>query len=81
MTRRRLWVRRLVRGVGTLAVGALLGFLVPTVAADLTPKPEVAQARVPESPVARKFIDAFVADDQATLKGTPKKMSAERWYS
>ena len=67
MTRRRVWVRRLFRGVGTLAIGALLGFLIPTISADLTPEPEVAQARVAESPVAREFIDAFVADDQPTL--------------
>ena len=45
---------------------ALLGFLVPTIAQDLTPKPE-AQARTAESPVARQFIAAYVADDQATL--------------
>jgi hypothetical protein len=67
MRRRRVWVRRIGRGVATVAVGALLGFLVPMVAADLAPQPEVAQERVAESPVARQFIDAFVADDQAAL--------------
>ena len=67
MTRRRVWVRRLARGIGTVAVGALLGFLIPTISADLTPEPEIAQQRVAESPVARRFIDAFVADDQPTL--------------
>lgn len=49
-----------------MAVGALLGFLVPTIAADLSPKPE-AQAVVPESPLARRFINAFTADDQGAL--------------
>ena len=67
--RRTIWFTRLTRGVATIAVGALLGFLGPTIAADLAPKEEVAQERVAESPVARQFIDAFVADDQIALKG------------
>jgi len=66
MRRRGVWRRRLGRAGATLAIGALIGFLVPTVTQDLTPKPE-AQARTAESPVARQFITAYVADDQATL--------------
>jgi hypothetical protein len=49
-----------------MAIGAMLGFLVPTFIADYTPKAEV-QARVAESPVARAFIDAYVRNDTATL--------------
>jgi hypothetical protein len=49
-----------------LGIGALLGFLVPTVIADFSAKPEE-QARASESPVARQFITAYVNDDQATL--------------
>jgi hypothetical protein len=52
--------------VATLAVGGLLGFLVPTIVADFTARPD-AQARTAESPIARQFITAYVADDQATL--------------
>jgi hypothetical protein len=59
-------MRRITRGTATVAVGALLGFLVPTIAADFTAKPEV-QAQTNESPVARSFIDAYVSDDQVTL--------------
>jgi hypothetical protein len=66
MRRRGVWRRRLSRAGATLAIGALIGFLVPTVTQDLTPKPET-QARTAESPVARQFITAYVADDQATL--------------
>ncbi len=66
MRRRRTVVRRISRAVATVAVGGLLGFLVPTVIADLSPQPEV-EAVVAESPVARQFIKAFIADDQATL--------------
>lgn len=49
-----------------MAIGAMLGYLVPTFIADYTPRPEV-QARVAESPVARQFINAYVLDDTATL--------------
>jgi hypothetical protein len=59
-------MRRITRGTATVAVGALLGFLVPTISADFTAKPEV-QAQTNESPVARSFIDAYVSDDQVTL--------------
>lgn len=66
MPRRRVWMRRITRGTATVAVGALLGFLVPTIAADFTAKPQV-QAQTSESPVARSFINAYVGDDQAAL--------------
>lgn len=49
-----------------MAIGALLGFLVPTIASDLSPKPE-AELLTAESPVARQFINAFTADDQTVL--------------
>ena len=65
--RRGVWRRRFTRAVATLAVGGLIGFLVPTVIADFTAKPN-AQARTAESPIARQFITAYVADDQATLQ-------------
>ena len=67
MRRRRKWLRRIGRIGGTVAIGAMLGFLVPTVIAEYTPKPEV-QARVSESPLAREFISAYVSDDQNELK-------------
>jgi hypothetical protein len=66
LRRRRIWVRRISRGIATIAIGGLLGFLVPTVASDLSPKPE-AELRTSESPVARQFINAFTADDQNVL--------------
>jgi len=66
MRRRRLWARRISRGVATVAIGGLLGFLVPTVARDLSPQP-VAETVAAESPVGRAFINAFTADDQGVL--------------
>jgi hypothetical protein len=66
MRDRRVWRRRFFRGTATLAIGALIGFLVPSIIADFTAEPEV-QAQTAESPVARQFITAYVADDQATL--------------
>lgn len=66
MRRRRVWFRRIRKTVATVGIGAMLGFLVPTVIADLSEKPEV-QTQTAESPVARQFITAYVADDQATL--------------
>ena len=66
MRRRRVWTRRVTRGIATVAIGGLLGFLIPTVAADFTEKPEV-QAQASESPTARSFINAYVGDDQAAL--------------
>lgn len=66
MRDRRVWRKRIMRGTATLAIGALVGFLVPSIIADFTAEPEV-QAQTAESPVARQFITAYVADDQATL--------------
>jgi hypothetical protein len=66
MRRRRKYIRWVTRAGATLAIGALIGFLVPTVVTDLSPQPE-AEAVVAESPVARQFINAFTADDQGAL--------------
>ncbi len=78
MRRRGVWRRRLTRAVATLGIGVLLGFLVPSIIADLSPKPEE-QARTAESPVARQFITAYLADDQATLDllGVPAAVKAK----
>ncbi len=78
MQRRGVWRRRVSRAVATLAVGGLIGFLVPTIIADFTAKPD-AQAQTAESPVARQFITAYVADDQATLEllGIPAAVKAK----
>jgi hypothetical protein len=85
MRRRRLWLRRVTRAVATVSVGALLGFLVPTIAADLTPRPVAEIARVSESPVAREFIDAYTSDDQAALErlgvDADVKLRASRYRS
>lgn len=82
MHRRRIWARRISRGIATIAIGALLGFLVPTVARDLSPQAE-AEPRIAESPVARQFINAFTADDQGVLTsmGVPAdaKLRASRF--
>ena len=82
MRRRRIWLRRLTKAAATVVVGAMLGFLVPSVLADMNAKPEV-QAQSAESPVARQFITAFVADDQATLDllqiGADTKAKASRF--
>ncbi len=70
--RRRL--RRVGAIVGTVAIGGLLGFLVPTVVAEYSPAPQqqtqVRQAATSmvELPIARDFINAFVSNDQARLK-------------
>ena len=66
MRRRRQWIQRATRVIATISVGALLGFLVPTIQSDLAPKPE-AEPRTTESAVARQFINAFTADDQGVL--------------
>jgi hypothetical protein len=58
----------MARAGATLGIGVLIGFLGPTIAADLAPAPE-AQASVAENPLARQFINAFIADDQAALTG------------
>ena len=82
MRRRRIWLRRLTKAAATVVVGAMLGFLVPSVLADMNAKPEV-QAQSAESPVARQFITAFVADDQANLDllqvGADTKAKASRF--
>ncbi len=82
MRRRRIWLRRLTKAAATVVVGAMLGFLVPSVLADVNAKPEV-QAQSAESPVARQFITAFVADDQVTLDllqiGADTKAKASRF--
>jgi hypothetical protein len=67
MRRRRKWLRRIGRIGGTVAIGAMLGFLVPTIIAEYNPKPEI-QAQVAESPLAREFITAYVTDDQPALE-------------
>ena len=78
MRRGRVWRRRLTRAGATLGIGVLLGFLVPSIIADLSSKPE-AQARTAESPVTRQFITAYLADDQATLDllGIPAAVKAK----
>ena len=78
MRRRGVWRRRLGRAGATLAIGALVGFLVPTIMEDLSPRPEM-QSRSAESPVARQFITAYLADDQATLDllGVPAAVKAK----
>ena len=61
------WRRRFWRIGGTLAIGAMLGFLVPTIVSEFTPQPEE-QAQIAESAVAREFIDAFVSDNHSVLE-------------
>lgn len=72
MRRRRKWTRRISRVVGTLAIGGMLGYLVPTLVAEFTPQPAAApsqpvQARVAELPIAHAFIVAYLHDDETTL--------------
>ena len=55
-----------MRATATVVIGGTLGFLVPSVLADMNAQPET-QAQTAESPVARQFITAYVNDDQATL--------------
>ena len=66
MRRARRWLRRIAAVLATVAIGVMLGYLVPTIVADFTPKPDV-QAVVAESPLARAFIRAYLADDQDEL--------------
>jgi hypothetical protein len=66
--RRRRWTRRVGAVFGTLALGALIGFLIPTVVAEFTPKPAATAASADESPIAREFIDAFLLNDQGKLR-------------
>ena len=74
MRRARRWLRRIAAVLATVAIGVMLGYLVPTIVADFTPKPDV-QAVVAESPLARAFIRAYIADDQDEL--TALGVSAE----
>ena len=67
MRRRRRITRFITRGIATVAIGGFVGFLVPTVIKDLSPQPAIEETAVPESPVARTFINAFTADDQTAL--------------
>lgn len=75
MRRARRWLRRIAAVLATVAIGVMLGYLVPTIVADFTPKPDV-QAVVAESPLARAFIRAYVADDQdeLTALGVPAEV-------
>ena len=58
MRRGRIWRRRFTRAVATLGIGALIGFLVPSIIQDMSPRTDAqAQAQTAESPVARQFID------------------------
>ncbi len=73
--RLRFWIRRVGAIFGTVAIGALLAFLVLTIAAEYSPQhaAQESQAVAPaandsELPIARAFINAFVANDQAALK-------------
>ncbi|HEX5825377.1 MAG TPA: hypothetical protein VFY18_13045 [Candidatus Limnocylindrales bacterium] len=66
--RRRRWMRRVGAVFGTVVLGGLLGFLVPTVAAEFAPPAPDAPPRSTESPIARQFITAFLGNDQETLK-------------
>src|SRR5262245_28776627 len=67
MRRARRWFRRIAAVLATVAIGVMLGYLVPTVIADYTPKPQVQAAVAAESPLARAFIRAYVAADQPAL--------------
>jgi hypothetical protein len=76
--RRRRWIRRIGAVLGTIALGGLLGFLIPTVIAEYAPAPAATPTAAnraaqegfgsTELPIAREFINAFVANDQARLK-------------
>ena len=77
--RRRRWTRRIGALVGTIALGGLLGFLVPTIIAEYSPTPSTAGPGAnsansqdgfgsTELPIAREFITAFISNDQARLK-------------
>jgi hypothetical protein len=72
--RLRRWIKRVGAITGTVALGALLGFLVPTILAEYAPPAErspgqsVAVNQSTELPIARDYINAFVVNDQARLK-------------
>ena len=72
---RRRWTRRIGTVVGTVALGGLIGFLVPTILAEYSPAPQPVNVNsalpIPtmatEIPIARQFINAFVVNDQGRL--------------
>jgi len=73
--RLRLWIRRVGAIFGTVALGALIGFLIPTIQAEYAPVPQrqlpanTAQSNASaELPIAREFINAFVVNDQTRLR-------------
>ena len=75
--RRRRWMRRFGAWFGTVALGGLLGFLVPTIVAEYAPGPTgpaTSSEAFPiptaatELPIARQFINAFVVNDQEKLR-------------
>jgi hypothetical protein len=73
--RRRRWIRRIGGLFGTVALGGLLGFLVPMIITEYTPQPVSSSTAVlpiptqaTELPIARQFINAFVVNDQARLR-------------
>jgi hypothetical protein len=72
--RRRRWIRRIGGLLGTVALGGLLGFLVPTIVTEYAPHPSASNEALPiptaatELPIARRFINAFVVNDQEKLR-------------
>jgi hypothetical protein len=70
----RRWTRRIGAIFGTVVIGALLGFLIPTIVAEYQPQktaqggPVTVNSTAPELPIARQFINAFVRNDQQTLR-------------
>ena len=74
--RRRRWIRRIGGLFGTVALGGLLGFLVPMIISEYTPQPVASSSnsalpiptQATELPIARQFINAFVVNDQARLR-------------
>jgi hypothetical protein len=72
--RRRWWIRRIGGLFGTVALGGLLGFLVPTIVTEYAPQPAASNEALPiptaatELPIARRFINAFVVNDQEKLR-------------
>ena len=72
--RRRWWIRRIGGIFGTVALGVLLGFLIPTIVTEYAPQPAISNEALPiptaatELPIARQFINAFVVNDQEKLR-------------
>ena len=70
----RRWTRRIGAIFGTVVIGALLGFLIPTIVAEYQPQKTTegglvtVNSSAPELPIARQFINAFVRNDQQTLR-------------